>query len=110
MIHATTGGAAAAVTASPVAIDLNALLGCQVEIWSTDADIWFCGSDSSGATLVTGTTAASLTSNKADRVGSGVKAFRWLKHRYMIASTTTGPGTLQMKVVDKPAVTGIGGF
>ncbi len=109
-VKATTGGGALAVTTTEATLDLQALMGCYVAIWSTDQNILYCGSDAATGTLVTGAAAASLTSLKADQNGKGVKSFRFVAHRYLIAKTDTGSGVLHVKVVDKPVVTGIGGY
>lgn len=111
MITSLTGGAAFAITATDSTVDLGPLVGCQVEIWSLDQNILISPSDvTPGSTIVTGATAASLTTAKGDQIGKGTKAFRWIKSRYMTCRTDAGSATIHFKVVDRPIVTGIGGY
>jgi hypothetical protein len=98
------GGAQAAITTSPVAVDLRALAGRSVLVWSDDADLWFTFGDGSSTTLVTaGAEAASLTNLKADRVARGYKAARLISNgsAYLIVRAVSGSGTVHVKVASE---------
>jgi hypothetical protein len=111
VIKALTGGAAFAITATDSTVDLQTLIGCTVAIWCTEQNAIICASAvTPGATIITGATTPSLTSAKGEQIGKGTKAFRLINDRYMTCRTDTGSGTLHFKVVEKPLVTGIGGF
>ncbi len=101
------GGGVKALTTTESVMDVRALAGCKVAIWSDDQDVWFCGtSAAAGGTLVTAGTdsAASVTALIADRVGKGSKVFRTISaaEGYIVAKTVTGSGALKIKVVQRP--------
>lgn len=82
-------------------MDLAALAGCEVLIWSDDQDLWFCFTSAASGTLVTsGDSAASRTSLKADRVATGTKVRRLveLPNTYLAVKTVTGSATVHVKV------------
>lgn len=104
-IDLASGGSLGALTTTEAVFDLTNLQGCDVLIWCDDQDIWFSGTSvSTGGTLVTsGTQAADLNALVADRIGKGTQKKRRVGHEpFLVAKTTTGTGTLRVKVVEKP--------
>lgn len=102
------GGAQAEnVDTTPVAVDLTALARCEVLIWCDTDDLWFGWADSatSPALTVSGASAASRTSNKADRAGMSVGKLRTVSAAYpfLIVRTVSGTGALvHVKVTKNP--------
>lgn len=81
------------VTTSTVAVDLTALAGIEVDIWSDDQDLLIGWSaDGTGTLVYTGDLAASKTALKARRVAKGYPARRkvWLRYPYLLVAAVTG--------------------
>lgn len=93
------------VTTTPVAIDLRALGGRPVKIWSDEADFYFCAAKlaSQAASLVTsGNQAASTTALVADRAAAGCAVVRQVSKMspFLIVravTSTSGPITIRVK-------------
>lgn len=104
LVVGTRGGAqAAAVGTTEVAVDLSALVGREVLIWSDDDDLWFAFApdDSDTALVTSGDLSASLTALKAQRTGQGVAVKRVVTalDPVLIAKHVTGTGTVHVAVV-----------
>lgn len=102
--RALEGGAIISGTTTPVAVDVQALLGTstlgvECTISCPDQDVYFCGSDVNETGIVTTATAASKTALIADRAPAGLGKVRTLVHRYLIVRTVAGTGLITIKPV-----------
>lgn len=99
------GAQKSGVTTSPVAMDLTALSGAAVDIWSDDQDLWACfAASASNTTLITsGDSPASMTSLKARRIAKGYPIRRVVldKFPFLIVGTATGTALVHVKVVSE---------
>lgn len=98
------GGAQAAITATPVAVDLSAFIGWKVLLVCIEQNLRVCGSVSaSPATLIADATvtAASTTGNVAYQIAKGFAVPFEITDGapFIIAATDTGSGTLKVKPV-----------
>lgn len=99
------GAQATGVTTSETYLDLTALAGYEVMLWSDDQDLWFSWAASAAGTLViSGNSAASKTSLKADRIGSGSKAQRVVSIAtpFLVVKTVTSTALVHVKPVRGP--------
>lgn len=104
LVVGTRGGAQkASVGTTEVAVDLSALVGREVLVWSDDDDLWFAfAPDNTNTTLViSGDSSASLTSMKAQRAGKGVAVKRVVTALapWIVARHATLTGTVHVAVV-----------
>lgn len=103
-IKGVPGGAQkASVGTTPVAVDLTALAGRRVKIWSNEDDLQFSfAASSASTTLVTaGDQAASTTALVADRVALGTGGIRLVSKKYpfLIVRHATLTGTVRVKPI-----------
>jgi hypothetical protein len=102
-VKLSAGGGNFALTTTPIAIDLSALVNYDVTISCDTQDVLFSGApDGSSTTLVSTAAAASPTALIADRIAAGSKsAPRRIRNdqTFLIAAVAASTGTLRVKVV-----------